>query len=130
MKEQNMKPGEFEIVGIGVVYWFVLNVLLPVNKSIEIIGYVISLLFYFILVYIGIKHYKMNDKSVYFSLMVIFIFNIASAFIISFFSEGTTIINAFTIAIMLFSLVIGFVLVTGYIKIVRYFVEEVDKIHS
>lgn len=130
LRKETMKQGEIELIGLGLVYWFVLNVLLSSNEFIETTDYLFSLVFYFILVYIGISYYKMNDKSVYFSLITIIFFNIIVAFIIAFFVGGISIINLFSLSISLFSLVIGILLVRVYIKIVRYFTEEIKQINN
>lgn len=125
-----MKKGEVELVVLGLVYWFVLNVLFYSNEFLDTTGYLFSLLFYFVLVYIGISHYKMNDKSIYISLMAVFSFNIIVSFLTALFIDANSVLNVINFFFLLFGLIIGFVLVTGYIKIVRYFTEEIKKINN
>lgn len=125
-----LEKGEFEIVALGLAYWFVMNFLLSPTEFLDATGYLFSFLFYFILVYIGIAYYKMNDKSIYFSLMTVFAFNIIVGFLIALFIDANSVLNVIILFFLVFAFVLGLVLVTGYIKTIRYFTEGIKEINE
>lgn len=125
-----MKKGEAEIVGVGLAYSVIADVISFTNEFFAVTGYLFGLLFYFILVYIGIRHYKMNDKSIYISLMAIVMFNVITYFLAIWFLVDDLTEKSIAFFSLFIAPVMGYILILFYIKIVRYFTEEIKEINN
>ena len=125
-----MKKGEAEIVGLGLAYTIIANVLSFTNEFWGAFFFLFGLLAYLILVYIGIKFYKMNDKSIYISLMAIVMFNVITYFLAIWFLVDDLPEKSIAFFSLLFAPVMGYIMILFYIKIVRYFTEEIKEINN
>ena len=125
-----MEKKEMKLISGGVAYSIIANLFSFSSEFWAAFFFLFGLLAYLILVYIGIKFYKMNDKSIYFSVMSIIAFNVLfNSLTLWFFSSESISILAIPLGALL-SLIVGYLVIRVSIKIVRYFTEEIKTINE